>query len=88
MKRFKINFKNREYDAVMLDGSYLNISYDIIIAENQLDKDIADVFERDDKLYSGEASRIDSTISGFASKELVVHGTLNEIINYVRELYN
>ena len=95
MERIKIKFNGIEYNAVQLDGSCVGLNYTLTLAENDLDSVINTIFEHTDgvdglvkyRVLYDDACRLDDTICGFASSDLILNGTDDEITKYVQELY-
>lgn len=95
MERIKIEFNGIKYNAVQLDGSCVGLNYTLTLAENDLDDIISVVFGYSDgtdglvkyrALYD-DACCLDDMICGFASSDLILNGTDDEITKYVQELY-
>lgn len=92
MNRFIIEFDEKEYNAVEIDGECISdddFTFDtIILAESALNEDIMRYMDECDEyndMYS-RAIEIDENIFGFGNNELICNGTDEELRKYAHSL--
>ena len=88
MERIIIIFNDKPYNAVRFSGKSVGIE-EIVLAENSLNKAVSEVLKSRTKYNESlfdEAYSVDSDIFGFCDLELIINGTLNELLEYSKLL--
>lgn len=91
MEKFKIEFEDKSYDAVEINGvcvSDEDFHYDtIVLAECGLNEVLSECFFHNDNVSRYKnAIKVDEDIFGFAPKDLILNGSEKELEQYAHDL--
>lgn len=84
MERFKIEFEDKSYDAVEINGACVSDDYfhydTIVLAEGSLNEALSECFFHINNVSRYKnAIKVDEGIFGFAPKDLILNGSEEEL---------